>query len=251
MRKRLPPVLIAVLAPLLLLACGREEETTYTPEPVPAEDTTFVEVPAGTLVSSAGDTVRVEGFGICRFEVTNRLYAQLAERAGLELPPDPGFPGMDDYIHRFGDHPVVGVSPEEAELAAAAMGCRLPTLEEWEYAASLDLDDPPRGLDIYPWGILDPVDAQNPANHLYGDSWEDRDKDGYAWTAPVGSYPLTDLGLADMAGNVAEMVTTGDSLEYLVCGGAYTSVAEELRIGSHSTILGGDRARHIGFRLVR
>ncbi|MBN1433308.1 SUMF1/EgtB/PvdO family nonheme iron enzyme [Candidatus Fermentibacterales bacterium] len=235
------------------LSCGQAERPERTTEAVPPQDTIFVGLPGGLFVTSLGDSVLIEPFEMSRFEVTNRLYAGLASQAGLELPPDPQFGDIPDYIYEFGEYPVVSVSPDEALSAAAVIGCRLPTLPEWEYAASYGLTiSSARGLDVYPWGVLDPVDAQNPANHLYGDTWEDRAADGYPWTAPVGSYPLTDLGLADIAGNVAEMaMIPDDTIGFAVCGGAYASPSEELLISRHGYLERNDRARHIGFRLVR
>lgn len=250
---KLHRLLVFIPVALLLLSCGEEPPPELTPEPVSPEDTAFVSIPGGTFVTSLGDTVEIPGFQMLKYEVTNRLYLDLAERAGVGLPPDPGFPGLEHYLYERGEYPVVNVSPEEAFETATVMGCRLPTLAEWEYAASLGLTiTASRGLSIYPWGILDPVDAMNPANHLYRDSWEERDGDGYPWTAPVGSYPLTDHGIADLAGNVAEMVTIpGDPVHFAVCGGSYTSTSEELLIDHHSWIYAGDRARHIGMRFVR
>ena len=69
-----------------------------------------------------------------------------------------------------------------------AMGYRLPTDAEWEYAAQYDDER------IYPWGDAAPSCAW--ANYA----------GCVGWTSPVGSYPdaPASLGLSDMAGNVSE-----------------------------------------------
>jgi formylglycine-generating enzyme required for sulfatase activity len=233
----------------LIASCGASHGSMDYPEPLPlmSHDTSFVSVPGGTFVTSTGDTVTFSPFRLGRYEVTNRLYYSLAAEGGINLPPDPDFVGMTDYLFDFPDYPVVNVSAIEAGKAAAVLGGRLPTLAEWEYAASLDVSGDP--FEQYPWGILEPVDAGFPANFLAGGEWETRALDGYAWTAPVDSFPLTGTGFACQAGNVSEWTLSTDSMT-LHCGGAWSSPAERITIGSHSALAPGDRARHVGFRIL-
>lgn len=242
--------LLSLLQALFLIACGGGEGPVSRPDPLPLEekDTAFVQVSGGTFVTSEGDTVEISDFRMGRYEVTNRLYYHLAEEADISLPPDPEFSGMEGYLYDFPDYPVVNVSLEEAVMAAAQLGGRLPTRAEWQYAASLGLTG-----DIgrqYPWGILDPPEAEYPANYLAGDEWETRGLDGYLWTAPVDSFPLTDAGFACLSGNVSEWTMAPlDSLVH-VCGGAWLSPSEEITIGAAVPLAPGDRARHIGFRVL-
>ena len=187
-------------------------------------------------------------FHIARFEVTNRLYHWLADRGSFDLPPDPGFQGMDSYLFTFPDHPVVNVSALDAERAAAVIGCRLPTAAEWEYAASRDVEG--YVFSQYPWGQLDPVDAGFPANFLAEDTWETRGLDGYNATAPVGSFPLSGTGIADLAGNVSEWTYPVLSV-CKVKGGSWVSHTEDLLIGSTRDMHPSDRSWFTGFRLAR
>ena len=241
--------MVPAFSVLLLIACGGDNGTVSLPSPLPMtdRDTSFVEVPGGTYVTSRGDTLVTDGFRLGRYEVTNRLYYGLALETGVDLPPDPGFAGMTDYLFEHPDYPVVNVSAEEAMAICAGMGGRLPTEAEWEYAAALDLTGPSTGQ--YPWGPLSPLDAEYPANYLAGDQWETRSLDGYPWTAPVDSFPLTDMGFACQAGNVAEWTLTADTLAAFR-GGAWLSSPEDITIDSRGTLSPSDRARHVGFRVL-
>jgi formylglycine-generating enzyme required for sulfatase activity len=242
--------IFVVLQLSLFLACGGGEEQLFRPDPLPLmeKDTSFVNVTGGIFITDAGDTVEISDFRLGRYEVTNRLYHYLADEKGIELPPDPEFISMDNYLFEYPDYPVVNVSLHDAIEAAAVLGGRLPTRSEWEYAASLSVSGDIEGQ--YPWGSLAPEDAEYPANYLAGDEWETRGLDGYMWTAPVDSYPLTDAGFACQAGNVAEWTVSPLDSVVPVCGGAWLSPGDRITIDAVRYLAPGDRARHIGFRIL-
>jgi len=242
--------ILAVLPLILCIACGSGDEQVFRSDPLPLtpNDTAFVYVTGGIFITDAGDTVEISDFRLGRYEVSNRLYYYLTDEKGIELPPDPEFSGMSHYISEYPDYPVVNISIREASVIASALGGRLPTRSEWVYAASLDLSGNIAGQ--YPWGPLKPEDAEYPANYLAGDEWETRGLDGYFWTAPVDSFPLTDAGFACQAGNVAEWTYSPLDSVLAVCGGAWLSPGEEITVNALRYLAPGDRARHVGFRIL-
>jgi len=98
------------------------------------------------------------------------------------------------------DHPVVHVAYEDAAAYAAWAGKDLPTEAEWEYAARGGLEGA-----AYTWGDQLRPGGRWMAHWWHGEfPWQNTREDGFAGTAPVGSFPPNGYGLFDMAGNVWE-----------------------------------------------
>lgn len=170
---------------------------TFTPE--------FISIPGGTFdMGRIGATVAevpvhaatVQPFVIDKTEVTNYEYQQFVEKSGYEAPS-----------HWINKKPIAGqelwpvtfVSYNDAVAFAKwrserdGLNWRLPTEEEWEYAA--------RGGDqenVYSWG----------------NSWAEGNavtqSSGATSPKPVGSAPndKTRWGVLDMIGNVYEWTST-------------------------------------------
>jgi formylglycine-generating enzyme required for sulfatase activity len=180
-------------------------------------------------VERRASRITLKPFFIDRTEVTVADYAKWLQ----SLPPDElklrlpaqwtiaedgsivGPPGKDD-------HPVTGVSFNDAFAYAAAIGKRLPTEEEWEAAAR-----GPKAFK-YPWGDAYEAGRAN-----------DRDANRND-TAPVGSYPdgASAFGVLDLCGNVEEWTASTDSstkieqplesslVQAVIRGGNYNSNAD-------------------------
>ena len=200
-------------------------------------------------------TVNIAPFAIDRTEVTNAEYAEFVKATGYPPPPD-----WDRKLsppegrERW---PVRNVSYEDAQRFAAwrsqrdRVAYRLPTEEEWEYAA--------RGGDatrLYPWGA----------------KWIDGRANLDSQTLqPVGSHPegATPQGVQDMIGNVWEWtsteathykgntrlrLTSKEESKMVVRGGGHASKAdgdEPVSATSRRFAVKEEIDPLIGFRLVR
>jgi len=181
------------------------EEYTWT-----KDGSVVVKIPAGTFTMGSNDgdadekpvhQVYLDEYYIDKYEVTNRQYKRFCDATGQSYPPDPDFLGMSSYFTSRPDYPVVNVSWDDAQAYCTWAGKRLPAEAEWEKAA--------RGTDArkYPWGNGEP-DAGGfyRANWGEGSDQEVWKRDGYEYTAPVGTYErgVSPYGCMDMAGNVWE-----------------------------------------------
>ncbi|MEW6364863.1 MAG: alpha/beta fold hydrolase [Acidobacteriota bacterium] len=158
--------------------------------------------PAGSMkdaVSAPVDNppheVTLDSFHIDKTEVTNAEYFQFCAATDRKLPVFWGMAGFHCGPD-FPNHPIVGVSYDDAKSFAEWQGLRLPTEAEWEYAARGGLVEKP-----FPNGDeLTAADA-NFARQTIG-------------TLPVGSFKPNGYGLCDMAGNVVEYVADAYDAAY-------------------------------------
>lgn len=119
---------------------------------------------------------------------------RLVEGANWRYPFGPEGP------EAVAEEPVVHITREDAVAFADWAGGRLPTEEEWEFAA--------RGGDTRAPHVL-PVAQTDEANTWQGLFPITNDAtDGYERLAPVKSFPPNALGLYDMLGNVWELTSS-------------------------------------------
>ncbi|MGQ0761097.1 MAG: bifunctional serine/threonine-protein kinase/formylglycine-generating enzyme family protein [Acidobacteriota bacterium] len=229
---------------------------TFTPE--------FISVPGGTFdMGRNGATVSevpvhaasVKPFVIDKTEVTNYEYQQFVEKTGHEAP--------SHWVNRkpiAGQElwPVTFVSQADAVAFAKwrserdGVNWRLPTEEEWEYAA--------RGGDqenTYPWG-----NTWTEGNAVTKTS-------GATEPAAVGTSPndKTRWGVMDMQGNVYEWTSTkakyypgsarqveGEQRNYYVFRGASFGTTQDpkpISATRRDWVDGNTKVGVLGFRLVR
>jgi formylglycine-generating enzyme required for sulfatase activity len=239
---------IAVIA-----ACSLAAATVRAIAPA----TPMVSVPGGAFPMGCDSSraserprhlVSVAAFAIDATEVTARdydacVFARACKPAGIPS----GDSSLCNDARTRPDHPANCVDWNDAHAFCAWAGKRLPTEEEWEYAA--------RGNDerAYPWGDASPmtnmVNAQG-------------EGDGFTGTSPVATYDAgrSPFGVWDMAGNVWEWTDSAWSDDYaspreydlkVARGGGFATSSPLLRTtarGSHRVTF---RDAHLGFRCAK
>jgi formylglycine-generating enzyme required for sulfatase activity len=201
--------------------------------------------------------VALSPFEIDRYEVTNELFARfvratdyrtLAERQGhsytaigdvamearghsWRMPTGPG-----SIYTSIPNHPVAHIAAPDAETYCAHAGGRLPSEDEWEFAAR------GRQRRIYPWG-----NEWDPARL----NWKGTDANG---TRPVGSFRsgTTPGGVHDLAGNVWEWTSTTIAGDRILKGGSAAesnpaNLRAAVQLGSRPAVPRSDS----GFRCAR
>ncbi|WP_181705477.1 SUMF1/EgtB/PvdO family nonheme iron enzyme [Chthonobacter rhizosphaerae] len=276
-----------------LPAAGSALPATESPAPPSARDCPtcpeVVRLPAGSFLMgasaedrSATDNERpahravVGAFAMTRFPITFAEWDACVADGGCPPVPDDGGWGR-------GQRPVVNVSWTDANAYAAWLSARtgavwrLPSETEWEYAARAGTDttrfwgdDPAAACgfaNVYDTAALAPGrtagDASAWAGTPHGCS------DGYAGTAPVGSFRPNPFGLSDMIGNVwqwvgdcwrddysaasgtAEPASDPECQERVLRGGSWLSQPSAARSSARMRSDPVERDTNFGFRLVR
>jgi formylglycine-generating enzyme required for sulfatase activity len=149
-------------------------------------------------------SVSQDSYWIDQTEVSNAQY-RLCVDAGECAEPltcQKGEPTFDDLNQT--NHPVVCVNWADAQNYCHWVGARLPSEAEWEYAY--------RGEQrlIFTWGNEFDGSNLNYCDENCSQTHTDaRFDDGFAQTAPVGSYPsgMSWSGVYNLSGNVSEWVS--------------------------------------------
>ena len=254
--------------------------------PTLSNDGTMVRLPDGSFIMGLTDEdpldiqnagrkkVTVSSFYVDRFEVTNEEYRNfLDDLSGQEreqrTPDSTAWSGSASnanwrtyfYGSERSDFPVVAVTWEDAKAYCKWDGKRLPTEAEWEYAARAG-----RVGGVYPWAGFSPRDPQGRYLANFNPGRQGQASDGYAFTAPVGSYPPNRWGLHDVSGNVAEWVEDAYTPSYsalsgldpvyrdseenrrVVRGGSWSSNAFQIGVGVRGVQPKDEASARIGFR---
>ncbi|CAN5699126.1 hypothetical protein BH11MYX4_BH11MYX4_50420 [soil metagenome] len=241
---------------------------------------TSIGTDAGPPEEQPAHAATIGAFCIDTTEVTVSEYRDCVERKGCPAGhAQPEWAGIsrgeretwsafcNEPRRERSDHPMNCVSFDDAAAFCRWAGKRLPTEDQWEYAA--------RGTDgrAYPWGHEGPSAkrlnacddgcaraARHPtetiAPRIGGD-------DRWETTSPVGAFPdgVSPFGLFDMAGNVAEWVDApfcnygqsacGSSARVVRGGSWVTDAPTAVRTTARAKASPQARLADVGFRCVR
>lgn len=160
-----------------------------------------------------------KGFWIGRTEVTQRAFQRVMRQ--------------NPSRYQGPDLPVEQVDWNSAQNYCRAIGMRLPTESEWEFAA---------------FGG-NPAPRYGPLNEI---AWFDGNGDDT--THPVGTKRPNNYGLFDMLGNVWEWVEDQSGVDpqrRIMKGGSFYNISRDLRVPNRETPFDDIRHRNIGFRCVQ
>ncbi len=203
----------------------------------------MVSLPGGSFtMGGSKNAVTVAPFALDVTEVTVDAYAA----CGKCSKPDTGSACNWGVADR-GAHPINCVDWNQATAYCGAQGKRLPTEEEWEWAARGQA----KGT-TYPWGNEDPG-----AQVCWDGEGNSLGKGKRQSTCRVGSYARGDApgGIHDLAGNVWEWTSSNygaSSERRVVRGGSWLAGhAGGLRASSRSDDAPSYRLDFLGFRCAR
>ncbi len=212
-------VLVVLVGGVALLVGGDVGARTRPPPARPVQPA-FPASPPGTMVTVAGGTftmgsdeghaeekppheVTVATFALDVTEVTGSAYKSCVDSGKCTAPATGG--SCNWGRAGLGEHPVNCVDWEQATAYCAFVGRRLPTEEEWEYAA--------RGSAgrTFPWG----ADAPG-SRACWNGEGNTAGKGKRTSTCEVGTHASGDTpeGVKDLAGNVWEWTSSGYSEDY-------------------------------------
>ncbi len=217
----------------------------------------MIQIPGGTYLVSDPTTVdpaaaarfqsvTLSAYQIDQREVSNAAYRRCWEQNICPIPTSFDSQSRPGYFanRSYDDFPVVNVDWQAANTYCAWVGKRLPTMEEWEVAASLA---PATGRRFtYPWGdrfderLVNGGTENNPGDTLPSGTFH-----------PTGS---TSTGIMDMAGNVAEWTAMPAAAMidgFVVKGGSFQDAPKALRNNAMVEVQQESSAPWLGFRCVR
>ena len=275
-RKSAPAIPVAGSDPILPKPDGTRTSTPANAVAAATKDVPFVNTLGMEFVPVSGADVLFS-----RWETRVQDYAGFAAANPVDKAWKKQRKEQTD-VAREAEHPVAGVSWDEANLfckwlteketAAGKLSegahYRLPTDQEWSRAVGLanEIGATPKertgtnGTD-FPWGKgFPPPDG---AGGNYADSafheafpnveWVQGYTDGYATTAPVGSFPPNAYGLHDLGGNVWEWCEDPyepGATERVMRGGSWVTYGRNSMASAFRLHAAPDSHSGTGFRCV-
>jgi formylglycine-generating enzyme len=245
-----PAVQVAAAPPGMVLVPGRADLPAFYLDVSPVTVAEF-----DSFVKKTGYVTEATRFGNAGvFDVRTGRWS-LVDRADHQHPLGPAQPAAQP------NHPVTQVSWRDAQAYARWAGKRLPTYQEWTWAAmNADAQWPHR----YAWGN-DLLEQGEYRANVWQGAFPHYSvvEDGYQYTSPVGHYGKTPLGLTDVGGNVWQWCadwadpqadTLSAQAEKLQYGGSFLcdkAVCHGYQVGNTAHATPETSLCHVGFRCAK
>jgi sulfatase modifying factor 1 len=247
----------------------------------------MVYVKSGTLIKDETESpnkIKIDAFYIDRNLVTVADFAEFVRSTGYITEAEKfGNSAVFDfqtgewilkdsatYLYPFGkdqpkaelEHPVTQVSWNDAAAYAKYKRKRLPTANEWEWAASSGGE----GKGIYAWGNSMKEGAVFKANFWQGEfPLKNTVEDGFITTSPIGYFGPNAIGINDMGGNVwqwtsdkiapsEEEAKSDPAMRVVTKGGSFLcdpEVCHGFKVNGKSSSTPETGLVHTGFRCVK
>ena len=187
-------------------------------------------------------TVILNAFRIDLTEVTNNAYQRCLAGGDCRSPSSEASATRTDYFTNpsYARFPVVNVDWDSANAYCKWLGKRLPSVEEWEVAASIA--PLTQRYFLYPWGNRFEPQLAN------GGSAASVDTRAVGDFHPVGN---SSFGLRDTVGNVAEWTASPSAQPFngfVVKGGSYRDPVDLLRLDAQQNWVRTTQTDWLGFR---
>ena len=209
----------------------------------------LVDIPSGAYMNN-GKRENISGFQMGKFEVSQVLYmAVMNENPSRREDCDRPYSGQslhtpvscvsifdaaqftNVYSQRMGKTPCYEITRDQITKIPKCTGFRLPSSQEWFYAASLMSSKKFSGSD----------DASTVA-------WTQENSQDMLHQ--IGKKSPNAAGIHDLSGNVAEWTETFENGEYIVRGGSYQQVQENAQISKEAPLAPELLLQDQGFRIV-
>ncbi len=229
-------LILAIMA--TIVSCGTTQKTADSDNRAESRPTN---APVTILVEGNGT---IADFHLGKYEVTQAEYLKVmginpSKFKGNNLPLESiTYQDALEYCNKLSEMegltPVYDLTANPAVAMEGANGYRLPTKEEWRYAAS---------------------GGSKSAGYTYSGS---NNSDEAGWhkgngdmkTHPVGSKKANELGFFDMSGNVYEFsYTAGPKITIL--GGCFGDPEEYMKPKEYNLYNPTDKSEYAGFRVAR
>jgi serine/threonine protein kinase/formylglycine-generating enzyme required for sulfatase activity len=198
----------------------------------PQDGIVLVLVPGARASLSTPDgegrrAVGIAPFFLSKYELTQAQYERLTGLRPSFFTPGTRLPESYASARQTftAQNPVECVSWHDATAFTGRLGLRLPTTEEWEYASRAGSESC-YGFESLE-GVENVADQSALMAELFGKApWDD----GFAVTAPVGSFEPNPFGFFDLHGNVSEWMADTDIVDWT---GRRNANVRRLRGGSY------------------